>query len=94
MFSCDFYCTIILRLSSLWLGNTSLEVVLESSGNVLEVSHTTGTGSSSSLSLQSPVVGSQLGSWVTTRSTSLLLDVERTLTASVTQGVGLVVTFT
>lgn len=90
-----FYFTILLtNLSRLRLSFTRLETVLESSGNVLEVSHSTGTGSSSSLGLESPVVRSHFSSWVTTRSTSLLLDVERTLTTSVTQDVGLVVTFT
>lgn len=88
------YNPLMLNLSSQWLSNTGLETVLSSSSNVLQVLHTTGTGSSSSLSLQSPVVGSQLSSWVTTRSTGLLLDVERTTTTSVTQSVGLVVTLT
>jgi hypothetical protein len=81
-------------LSRQWLSNTRLETVLSSSSNVLQVLHTTSTGGVSSLSLQSPVVRSQLSSWVTTRSTGLLLDVERTTTTSVTQSVGLVVTLT
>lgn len=71
-----------------------METVLEFSWNGLQVSHSTGTGGSSSLSLGSPVVGSNLGSWVTARSTGLLLDVEGTLTTSVTQSVRLVVTLT
>lgn len=71
-----------------------LEAVVESSGDVLQVRHSTGTGSSSSLSLQSPVVRSQLSSWVTARSTGLLLSVERTTTTSLTQNVRLVVSLT
>ena len=49
---------IAFNLSGLRLGDTGLETVLESSRNVLQVSHSTGTSGSSSLSLQSPVVGS------------------------------------
>lgn len=71
-----------------------LETVVESSGHVLQVSHSTGTGSSSSLSLQSPVVRSHLGSWVATRSTGFLLSVERTTAASLTQNVRLSVSLT
>lgn len=74
--------------------STGLETVLESSGNVLQVSHSTGTGSVSSLSLLTPVVRSSLSSWVTTGRTGLLLNVEGTTTTSVTQSVGLVVTLT
>lgn len=70
--------------SFLWFSNTGLEVVLESSWNVLQVSHSTGTGCSSSLSFQSPVVWSHFSSWVSTWWTSLFLDVEWTTTTSVT----------
>ena len=82
------------NLSGLRLGDTSLEAVLESSRHVLQVAHSAATGSSSSLGLSTPVVGSHLGSWVTARSAGLLLDVERTLTTSVAQSVRLVVTLT
>ena len=40
------------------------EVVLESAGNILEVSHATGSGGLTTDSLGSPVVRSELGSWV------------------------------
>lgn len=70
--------------SFLWFSNTGLEVVLESSWNVLQVSHSTGTGCSSSLSFQSPVVWSHFSSWVSTWWTCLFLDVEWTTTTSVT----------
>mgnify|MGYP007113948859 CR=1 FL=1 len=68
-----------------------LETVVESSRHVLQVRHSAGTGSSSSLGLQSPVVGSHLGSRVTARRTGLLLSVERTTATSLTQNVRLVV---
>lgn len=76
------------------LGDTSLEVVLESSGNMLEVCHSAGTGSSSSLRLGGPVEGSHLGGGVATRRTGLFLGVERTLATSLAQDVRLVVTLT
>ena len=76
------------------LSDTSTEAVPESSRDVLQVSHSTGTSSSSSLSLSTPVVASGLGSWVATRSTGLLLDVEGTTATSVAQSVGLVVLLT
>lgn len=85
-----FYIKYLSRLGS----STRLETVLESSGDVLQVSHSTGTGSVSSLGLLTPVVRSSLSSWVTTASTGLLLNVEGTTTTSVTQSVGLVVTLT
>lgn len=68
-----------------------LEAVLESSGHVLQVSHSAGTSGSSSLSLQCPVVRSQFGSWVAARSTGLLLRMERTTSTSLAQNVRLVV---
>lgn len=81
-------------LLGLGLGNTGLEAILESSRNVLQVSHSAGTGCSSSLSLGSPVERSHLGGGVSARGTSLLLRVERALATSVAQDVGLVVTLT
>lgn len=74
--------------------NGGLETVVESSADVLQVGHSTGTGSSSSLSLLGPVVRSHLRRWVATRSTSLLLGVQRTTTASVANDVRLVVSLT
>ena len=71
-----------------------METVLESPGDMLQVSHSTSTNSSSSLGLSTPVVRSSLSRRVATRSTGLLLDVERTTTTSVAQSVGLVVTLT
>lgn len=71
-----------------------LEAVLESSGHVLQVGHSTGTGGSSSLGLESPVVGSHLGSRVAARGAGLLLSVERTTATSLTQNVRLVVSLT
>lgn len=64
--------------------NTGLEIVFESSRNVFQVRHSTGTSSSSSFSFKSPVVRSHFSGWVATRSTGVFLDVERTLTTSVT----------
>lgn len=84
----------IIYLSGSLSSGTRLETVLESSSDVLQVSHSTGTSSVSSLSLLAPVVRSGLSRWVTTRSTGLLLNVEGTTTTSVTQSVGLVVTLT
>lgn len=75
-------------------GSASLETVLESSGDVLQVSHSTSTNGVSSLSLGTPVVRSSLSRRVATRGTGLLLDVEGTTTTSVAQSVGLVVTLT
>jgi hypothetical protein len=44
------------RWSSCILGGTGLEAILEFSGNALHVSHTSGAGSLSPLSLLAPVV--------------------------------------
>ena len=84
----------IIYLSGSLRSGTRLETVLESSSDVLQVSHSTGTSSVSSLCLGSPVVRSSLSGWVTTRGTGLLLNMERTTTTSVTQGVRFVVTLT
>jgi hypothetical protein len=46
------------------------EAVLELPGDFLQVPHSTGTGGLSSLSLQAPVVRSELGGRVTALSTS------------------------
>lgn len=46
------------------------EAVLEPPRDILQVPHSTGTGGLSSLSLQAPVVRSELGGRVTTLSTS------------------------
>lgn len=71
-----------------------METVLEFSVNSLQVSHSTGTGGLSSLSLSTPVERSGLSGWVATSRTGLLLNMERTTTTSVTQSVGLVMTLT
>jgi len=67
----------------------SLETVLGTSGNVLEVAHATGTGGLSALSLLTPLVGSDLGSGVTARGADLLLEVEGSGVASSADGVRL-----
>lgn len=72
----------------------SLEAVVESSGNVLQVGHSTGTGSSSSLSLLGPVVRSHLGVRVAARSTLSLSGVQSTTSTSLAQDVRLVVSLT
>ena len=71
-----------------------LEAVLESSRDVLQVGHSPGTGGSPSLGLGAPVVRSDLGRGVATRSAGLLLAVERALAASLAQSVRLVVSLT
>lgn len=76
------------------LRRTSLETVLESSGDVLQVLHSTSTSGLSSLGLSTPVERSSLSRRVATGSTSLLLHVERTTTTSLTQSVGFVMTLT
>jgi hypothetical protein len=78
----------------LFLCFTFTETILETALNVSQVSHTTGTGSLSSLTLLRPVERSDLGGRVTTLSTGLLLLVERAITATTTQGVSLGVTLT
>lgn len=83
------------NLGGLRLGlGRGLEAVVESSGDVLQVGHSAGTGGSSSLSLHGPVVGSHLGRWVSARSTGLLLSVERTTATSLAQNVRLSVSLT
>ena len=83
------------NLSRRSLGSgTRLETVLESSRDMLQISHSTGTGSSSSLGLSGPVERSSLSSWITTGGTGLLLNMERTTTTSVTQSMRFVMTLT
>lgn len=84
----------LLGLGLLGGGTTLSETVLESSVDVLEVSHSAGTGGLSPLGLKTPVEGPQLGGRVTTLSAGKLLLVERPVTTSPAEGVGLGVSFT
>jgi hypothetical protein len=62
--------------------------------DISQVSHATGTGSLSSLTLLRPVERSDLGSRITALSAGLLLLVERTVATTSAEGVGLGVTLT
>lgn len=73
------------------LGDTSLEAVLELSGDGAEVSHAAGAGDLSALSLLGPVVLAGLSSGVAARSAGVLLVVHGTATAASADPVGLVV---
>lgn len=84
----------LIKLSGLRFSNTGLEPVFEFSGDVFQVSHSTGTSGSSSFSFSTPVVRSHFSSWVSTRSTGLFLTMERSFTTSFTQSVRFVVFFT
>jgi len=57
------------------------------------VAHSSGTSGLSSLSLLAPVVLSNLGCWVSAGRAGMLLDMERSATASSAQRVGLVMSF-
>lgn len=70
-------------------GGASLETVLGTAADVLEVAHAAGTGGLSALSLLAPLVGADLGGGVTARSADLLLTVEGTGVASSADGVRL-----
>ena len=76
-------------LSLLCLGSLS-ESILELSGHSLHVTHTSGTNSTAALSLMSPVVIPHLRVGVSTGRACLLLDVERSLSATTAGSVGLV----
>lgn len=76
------------------LGGASLEAVLESSGNVLEVAGAASADGPSPLGLLAPVVLSHLSSRVSARGALMLLDVQRTAAASSAESVRLVVTLT
>jgi hypothetical protein len=73
---------------------TLTETILEAALDVSQVSHTTSTGSLSSLALFGPVEGSNLGSRVATLGTSLLLLMERAVATTSTESVGLGMTLT
>lgn len=73
------------------LGGTDTELVVESSSNVLEILHAAGTGGLSSLGLLGPVVLPGLSSWVSARSTSVLLDMEGSTATTTAQNVRFVV---
>ena len=70
------------------------ETVLETTGNSLEVTHAASSSGLSSLALDAPVVGTELGSGVTALSTSLLLLVIGTVAATLAEGVSLSMAFT
>jgi len=79
-------------LSSLLLCLGSLsESILESPGHSLHITHTSSSGSLTSLSLLSPVVTSHLRCRVCTSRASLLLDVEGSLSTTTARSVCLVV---
>ena len=73
---------------------TFTESVLEATRHMTQMSHTSGAGGSSSLSLDGPVVFPHGGSGVGARRTDLLLVVEGVTSTSDAQSVGLLVTFT
>lgn len=58
------------------------------------MTHPSGTGGLSALSLQSPFEGSQLGSWVTALSTGLVLPVESPVSATAAERVRFCVALT
>lgn len=70
-------------------GSASLETVLSTAADILEVAHAAGTGGLSALSLLAPLVRADLGRGVTARSADLLLEVEGTSVASSADGVRL-----
>ena len=70
------------------------ESILETPGDILKISHASTTSCLPPHTLLRPVVSSDLGSWVSTASTCLLLLVERNLTTSAASSVGFNVTFT
>lgn len=70
-------------------GGASLEAILGTAADVLEVAHAAGTGGLSALSLLTPLVGADLGGGVTARGADLLLTVEGTGVASSADGVRL-----
>lgn len=76
------------------LGSLVAEAVSELSVNELERSHSAGSGGVSSLGLLTPVVGSDLGGGVSARGAGLLLAMERSLTTSSAESVGLGVLLT
>lgn len=74
---------------NLLAGSASLETVLGTAADVLEVAHAAGTGGLSALSLLAPFIRADLGRGVTARSADLLLEVEGTSVASSADGVRL-----
>ena len=75
-------------------GRSLTETVLELAWDGLEVLHATSSLGATTESLLRPVVLAHLGSRVTTRRADALLHVVRAASATTTDGVGLVVTFT
>lgn len=73
---------------------TLTETILETTGQILEMTHTASSGGLSSLALDAPVEGTELGSGVTALGTGLLLLVVGTVTAAFAEGVGLSMAFT
>ena len=67
------------------------ESILESPGHSLHITHTSGSNSTATLSLLTPVEVSHLLCWITAGRTSLLLDVERDLSTTTARSVWLVV---
>ena len=70
------------------------EAVLESTWHVSQVSHSSGSCCLPSDGLDTPVILPDLGGRISTRSTSLLLDVERTLATPHAKRVRLVMALT
>lgn len=77
------------NLSLLLSLGTLTETVLGTTWKRLKVSHTVGTGGSSSLGLLGPVEGSNLGTWIAAGRTGLLLLVVADLTATTAASVSL-----
>ena len=78
-------------LSALGCLSSLSESILEFTGHILHITHTSSSGSAAALSLLSPVKVSHLLCWVSTGRTSLLLDVEGNLSTTTAGSVGLVV---
>ena len=77
------------------LGTSTLaETVLETTGQILQMTHTASSGGLSSDTLGGPVVGTELGSGVAALSASLLLLVVSAVTAAFAEGVSLSMAFT
>jgi hypothetical protein len=73
---------------------TFTETVLETTGNILKMTHAASSSGLSSLSLDAPVERTELGSRVAALSASLLLLVVGTIAATLAEGVSLSMAFT
>lgn len=74
--------------------STLTESILETTSNILQMTHTASSSSLSSLALDAPVEGTELGSRVAALGARLLLLVVGTGAATLAEGVGLGMAFT